>query len=807
MLRLKPSDRLPLDLRARRKELTKSTHPQPTPPVADEFGTLRPYMEFDKGGSFTGTITARNIGSDELIDLFASIMVKPGLVGTIKVLDLSNPDVKKTGLITVIPKLKGFTGLKVVNIAGQQLRSIHDGWLDDCPQLEEVYLQRNNITTLPETLFKNCKHLKLFNIHSNSLETFPAGLFKDCKMLEKISMGHNQLIEIFEGSLDDCTDLRELHVGSNQLKTIPAQLLRYCTCLEQLHMKENKLTEIPADLIAGCKKPPYFGHDDIPVAAKPAPLPKSEIRLPPTLRFRRDSYPEITAKVRQARQEATVTVTKAEHAELMKNKAKTDPKPQQSSGKVLMPPLHPYPRPTTATIQITAAEHAELMNSKAKTDELAKAVADQAKALEDMKNQLHDLNSRSVIAKPEVTPEERALFVKADSFESKCAVVLQETRATTVNVLLEQANVLVPQNLAQNQAIVNKIQDLIWGVRNAEERAANAEEIARMAIAELRNFKAETEQNIKFLSEKMTENEEFLYDAIVRINKLGRGFTVLSAEIGKNNQYATICNALNEGKHHGAAAFIIAFVSKFTGEHTFATLAANKKFKFDYGMYGMVSDSLVAIANLVPVAGVGAFATMVQMTVKTFEDKRKVANANKIVNTTGRIIGGPEELATRIAVSILQLNGHIIAKCPHDVAHSIANLCFDATIKYITATPKDQLEISAEEIAYALMNGKFLDQQSAYRGYVLSFDSVGNVLTTRANPDNPTKAREWLSDTLMQYGNNPERFDDVLALPATRSVGSRVSVTPRFNSSKIDEQKVLGSVSPAQNQQRRFEMS
>jgi hypothetical protein len=738
------------DLRQRRAVVTAdktrlwgpSTPPEAAPMAseADEFGTLRPYMEFDKDGSFNGTITARDIDPDALIDLFATIMVKPGLVETIKVLDLSNPDAEKIGLITAIPRLKGFTGLQVLKISGQQLRSIPEGWLDDC------------------------------------------------------------------------LALRELDLGSNQLQIIPAQLLKNCTALEQLYLKNNKLTAIPADFVVNCKKLVHFDHDNILVTENPVSEESKTIK---DFRLEALKARGVDPSLYHSHLNPKARVVRAGNISMQSSRTmlpQSHDKPIRSLDKPIRSSKNtPPPRPTIATVQITAAEHAELMNSKANNDKLAQAVADQAKELQEMKNQIRDLNSRSAAApvpvKPVVTAEERALFVKADTFEANCVVVLQDSRATTVNVMLEQANVLMPQNLAQSQAMANKIQELIWGVRNAEERASNAEEIARMAIAELRRFKAETEQNIKFLSEKMTENEEYLYEAIVRINKLGRGFTVLSAEIGKNNQYATICNALNEGKHHGAAAFIIAFVAKFTGEHTFATLAAQKKFKFDYGVYGMVSDSLIAIANLVPVAGVGAFATAVQMTVKSFEDKKKVANANKIVKTTGRIVGGPEELATRIAVSILQLNGHIIAKCSHDVANSIAKLCFDAAIKYITATPKDQIEISAEEIAYALMNGKFLDPQSSYRGYVLSFDSVGNLLTTRANPDKPTKAREWLSDTLMEYGNNPERFDDMLALPNRTSIaGSRASWTPRFTTSKMDEQKMQDSPRYGASQQR-FEIS
>jgi Leucine-rich repeat (LRR) protein len=774
-------------------------------------------------GHFTGdTIRAESTGTEEIIELFAAISVKPGLAEKIKFLYLYGDYIAQTGPITFVPRLKGFTSLKSIIITGNQLRTVPDGWLDDCASLEEINLKSNNITILPGKLFKNCKELKTIDLSVNALETMPEDLFDgcsalttldvsnnkikilpdalfySCSSLQKLDLGGNKIEVLPEQLLKNCVSLQDFEVDHNKLKVLPEQLLRYCGELIHVRVTYNNLTEIPFNFVIYCKKIKSFRHGDTPVATKPPPPPpktKAEIETPivehrASRPYHRDPLYYISNINVKTRTElnAKSALKYAEQARYLNSKR------------------------TEQDVTLTAAEHAELLKQKAKTDELEKTVAAQSAALADIQQQLRELHKvpLAVEVKQEFTPEEKVIFVKTDVLEAKLADKLHDSRITTVNVLLEQANVLIPQHIEQNQALIKKIEELIWSAHKSEERAANAEQIALMAIAELRNFKEQTMQSLEFIRQHMTENETFLYEAIVRINKLGSAFTVLSAEIGKNNQYATICNAMNEGNHHGAATFMIAFVSKFTTETTFATLAASKKFKFDYGNYGLVSDTLVAIANMVPVTGVGALATMVQMAVKKFEDRKKIASANRIVNTSGKIVGGAEELATRIAVSILQLNGHVIAKCPPEVAGEIAKLCFDAAIKYITTTPKDQTEISAEEIAYAIMNGKFLDKKSFYGGYVLSFDSAGCLLTTRANPDNPTKAREWLSDTLMQYGKNPERFDDIpLPAPHTSTfVRSRSIVTPAFEAFKADMQKKpepMARVSP--ENKKRFEVS
>lgn len=747
-----------------------------------------------QSGTFTGdTITAMAINNDELIELIAAIRVKPGLAETIKYLYLSNYDVSEQRVITGIPKLRGFTGLKVFSIAGNKLRAIPEGLFDDCPLLEEAHFNRNNIMLVPEKLFQNCKALKVFNIHGNDLTALPDALFDGCELLSKLYVCNNKLSEISDKLLKGCKELKILDLSNNQLKTLPELLLKSCVALEILHLEhneitnlsakllhecvnlqslllnKNKLTEIPVDFLTNCKKITKFTHDDIPGATKPS-LPPAKSNGAVNLsdrRYNRDPLYFGPPKIVLAPPKQSVSSTRP------------------------TPPRRPMPRPSDATVTITAAEHAELMKNKTKTDELAQTVASQAAALEEIKLQLRDLNKvqAPVVDKPQFTQEEKATFVKTDALELKLADKLQDSRAATVNVLLEQSNVL-PQDSAQNQAMINKLQELIWGMRKAEERAANAEQIALMAIAELRDFQEQTQQSLDFISKNMTENEAFLYEAIVRINKLGSAFTVLSAEMGKNNQYATVCNALNEGKHQGAATFMISFVSKFTTEETFSKLAVGRKFKFDYGTYGMISDTLVAIANLVSITGVGSGATLVQTAVRGFEDRKKVAKAKKIVNVSGRIVGGAEELATRIVVSILQLNGHLIAHCADDVANAMAKMCFDAAIKYIAAAPKDQAELSAEEIAYAIMSGKCLDPKSSYSGFILSFDPAGCLLASRAQPNNHAKPREWLSDTLMQYGNNPERLDNMLATPPrSASFSRKPSMTTKFDAFKADMQK------------------
>lgn len=176
-------------------------------------------ISYIKSGHFTGdTITAHGISTDELIDLIAAIRVRPGLSKTIKFLDLANLDVRKQGSITAIPRLNGFTGLKIIILAGNKLRSVPEGWLDDCPALEELYLHRNNLMILPEKLFKNCKVLKSVNLHCNDLATLPATLFDGCKSLENLYLSNNKLIALSEQLLKDCVALQLLDLSSNMLQ-------------------------------------------------------------------------------------------------------------------------------------------------------------------------------------------------------------------------------------------------------------------------------------------------------------------------------------------------------------------------------------------------------------------------------------------------------------------------------------------------------------------------------------------------------------------------------------------------------------
>lgn len=154
-----------------------------------------------------------------------------------------------------------------------------NGSVPDCAvamtELEELNLDRNQITDLGMNIVDKWQNLKVLQVNDNALHTLPAEA-KEWKKLEILNLKSNQLteisgellgswkqlkrlylggnhIQVVPDSLGDCAQLQELDLSSNQIEELPKSISQ-CYDLELLHLGNNKLLDFSADIFINLKK-------------------------------------------------------------------------------------------------------------------------------------------------------------------------------------------------------------------------------------------------------------------------------------------------------------------------------------------------------------------------------------------------------------------------------------------------------------------------------------------------------------------------------------------------------------------------
>lgn len=135
--------------------------------------------------------------------------------------------------------LEGNKQLKILRLFQNSLTEIPDD-IDRLENLEELYLGKNKLTRLPETLC-NLKKLKILSVQYNDLESLPENL-GDLENLEQLIVNQNQLKYLPE-SIGKLKKLQSIQVNFNKLEELPISLYD-CHNLRFIRIGRNEITEI-----------------------------------------------------------------------------------------------------------------------------------------------------------------------------------------------------------------------------------------------------------------------------------------------------------------------------------------------------------------------------------------------------------------------------------------------------------------------------------------------------------------------------------------------------------------------------------
>lgn len=152
-------------------------------------------------------------------------------------------DVSKNNLIEIseeLQSLKNLTKLILSNNVNLNLIQVFNV-LEKIPKLNSLYLDKNQITSLP-TEVSYLKNIKILSLHSNNLTTIPIEIV-ELRKLKKLLLSGNK-IKFFPEGFNSLNELEILTIDNNLFDKLPEEIIDL-TSLRELYFgnKEINLNE------------------------------------------------------------------------------------------------------------------------------------------------------------------------------------------------------------------------------------------------------------------------------------------------------------------------------------------------------------------------------------------------------------------------------------------------------------------------------------------------------------------------------------------------------------------------------------
>ena len=139
----------------------------------------------------------------------------------------------------------GLTALEQLRLNENPLTELPDGVFDNLTSLAQLEMRENRLTELPDDVFDNLTSLWRLGMFGNPLTELPADVFDNLTSLRWLSLNGNNLTELPADVFDNLTSLTILDLDANDLTELPADVFDNLTSLTELWLSGNDLTELP----------------------------------------------------------------------------------------------------------------------------------------------------------------------------------------------------------------------------------------------------------------------------------------------------------------------------------------------------------------------------------------------------------------------------------------------------------------------------------------------------------------------------------------------------------------------------------
>ena len=145
----------------------------------------------------------------------------------------------------------GLSALWFLDLSNNRLTSLSAGAFNGLPALERLVLGANPLSALPAEVFDGLSSLWFLDLEETRLSSLPAGVFDGLSALEELNLEANRLSALPAGVFGGLSSLTELTLMANQLTSLPEDVFDGLSSLTTLRLDQNRLSSLPAEVFDG----------------------------------------------------------------------------------------------------------------------------------------------------------------------------------------------------------------------------------------------------------------------------------------------------------------------------------------------------------------------------------------------------------------------------------------------------------------------------------------------------------------------------------------------------------------------------
>ncbi|XP_061743011.1 leucine-rich repeat and immunoglobulin-like domain-containing nogo receptor-interacting protein 1-B [Nerophis ophidion] len=142
------------------------------------------------------------------------------------------------------------TETRLLDLSTNRLKLIGPEEFINYPQLEELQLNENVISSIESGAFSNLMNLRTLGLRNNQLKLIQLGVFTGLNNLTQLDISENKIVILLDYMFQELYNLRVLEVGDNDLVFISPRSFHGLSNLETLNIEGYKLSSVPTDALS-----------------------------------------------------------------------------------------------------------------------------------------------------------------------------------------------------------------------------------------------------------------------------------------------------------------------------------------------------------------------------------------------------------------------------------------------------------------------------------------------------------------------------------------------------------------------------
>ncbi|XP_061831352.2 leucine-rich repeat and immunoglobulin-like domain-containing nogo receptor-interacting protein 1-B [Nerophis lumbriciformis] len=142
------------------------------------------------------------------------------------------------------------TETRLLDLSINRLKLIGPEEFINYPQLEELQLNENIISSIESGAFSNLMNLRTLGLRNNQLKLIQLGVFTGLNNLTQLDISENKIVILLDYMFQELYNLRVLEVGDNDLVFISPRSFHGLSNLETLNIEGYKLSSVPTDALS-----------------------------------------------------------------------------------------------------------------------------------------------------------------------------------------------------------------------------------------------------------------------------------------------------------------------------------------------------------------------------------------------------------------------------------------------------------------------------------------------------------------------------------------------------------------------------